>query len=232
MVVMRVVAPSLPAQRDVSMAPPRRVVQAGSQRPPETKALISRRASLLGGMSLWLRPPALAAARPVEDLHQDCRIEPPSNDALLAPQHEARLFPHGMPRFTDIVQGAFSDCYLLAALASVAHRFPALVKKHLRYISRRPDGSKDYYVSLLWPDPHDRPRTHWMCVNNTFSPHSARRALWVSIYEKAFAKFNQHIRVLPSARPGYEALHDPGGGQGLTTLTGRPATLVMAPNQT
>ena len=201
----------------------------------DTLSAISRRHVILGlGSCLGMQPPSTAnAARTPSELRLDCAVEPISHDALVQAKALRRLFPHGMPRFTDIHQGTFNDCYLLAALAAAAHKYPMLLKSRLRFLGRRADGTRDYSVRLLWPTPSGTPYKHDICASDDLSPHSAKRALWVAIVEKAFAKLNVRQAMLSSARlPGYDALRFGAHGQGISALTGNRTDIVHFANGT
>ena len=177
---------------------------------------LPRRRDVMLGAGAWLALPSPHRAK-----------------ALVQANALRRIFPHGMPELTDIRQGDFNDCYLLAALAVAAHKYPMLIKSRVRYISRRPSGLRDYSVRLLWPPPSGAPSTLNICVSDDISTHSAKGALWVALFEKAFAKLNDRRPILSTAKlPGYDALRFGAFGEGISALTGTHSDFIRFANRT
>ena len=163
-----------------------------------------------------------------------CGLEPYSELPLLDSPVGRALYPNGAPCLQDVHQGALGDCYLLAALLAVLHKWPWLITQRIRLTQTDADGTLHFKVGLQSHPTAEQPgRTDWICVSSKFPPRGARGALWVSLFEKAFAKHNDAYKVLGDpALPGYAALEVGGGGQGLEALTGRPAGYAYYANAT
>lgn len=116
---------------------------------------------------------------------------------------EGTLFVNG-PRSTDVRQGAVGDCYLMAALASVADKNPKVITDMFTYngddtwtvgfVNRFGTKNMDYTFSYVVVDRY-LPVSNsnraiyagWGGGTNT----SVRNELWVALLEKAYAQWNE-----------------------------------------
>jgi len=119
------------------------------------------------------------------------------------------LFPKGSPNPADVEQGGIGDCYLMAALSSVAQQDPAYIREIMV------DQGDKVSVRLYEVDQSDP-------ANHTFSPKYItieksiaslggkalynQGALWVSMMEKAYAAggFTGSGTAPTQAQPSYE----------------------------
>lgn len=118
------------------------------------------------------------------------------------------------PAAADVLQGDLADCYLLAGLASLAHSEPSLLEGSIRDLN---DGT---YAVRVYDKPGGPEK--WIEVDaelpvrlgllKSYGRSADMDELWVSLVEKAFAKW----------RGGYEKIGNKGSaGEALTALTGR-----------
>lgn len=177
-----------------------------------------------------LRQPA---ARPPASW-QGCGLEPYSEEPLANSPTGRALYPHGRPIAQDVVQGALGDCYLMAALFTVAHKWPWRITQRIRVTGVEADGTAHFKVALhSRPAAGEPPRIDWICVSTKFPAPGAQGALWVALLEKAFAKHNDAYQVIQNPQlHGYAALKAGGLGQGLEALTGKPARSLFFANAT
>ena len=119
----------------------------------------------------------------------------------------------------DVVQGQAGDCYVLATLSAAAKMRPGLIADAItqksdgsflvRFYGKGADGKPvPVYVPVDRELPGDRRGTR-------YARSSARGELWVSLVEKAFAKW----------KGGYEQIGKGGAPSDvMTALTGKEAT--------
>ncbi len=111
----------------------------------------------------------------------------------------------------DAMQGQVGDCYLISALASVAHAKPALLEKAIR---TNADGT--YTVTFYERKPNQtKPTPVEITVDGTFPQRAGGRLeyctprskgeLWPMVFEKAYASW----------KGGFDAIE---GGMAATTL--------------
>ncbi|CAE7764178.1 DEK1 [Symbiodinium pilosum] len=132
----------------------------------------------------------------------------------------AELFEGGIDA-ADLLQGALGDCWLIAALASVADRSEILQQAFLTHCYD-PRGK---YKIRLWDQVRSKKGSQWVvvvideripCHAGTLNPRFAQansNEMWALLMEKAFAKMYG----------GYDKLE---GGQmswALSAITGNPA---------
>ena len=106
-----------------------------------------------------------------------------------------RLFPT-TPFYTDMHQGAVGDCYLIAALGSIAKSTPAAIKNMfivngdgtwtVRFYA---NGVADYVTvdNMLPCDASGR----LVYENEGFRRSDPRNVLWIALAEKAYAQWNE-----------------------------------------
>lgn len=131
----------------------------------------------------------------------------------------AVLFKNGVSGH-DAMQRYLADCYLIAAMASVARTRPELIEQAF---ARRPDGSYDVTIyeqkgrALVPVKVHvdaDLAYNDW----NRLSYASGRdeKELWPALLEKAFAK----------RAGGYAKIEAGVPGDAMSWLTGKPSTML------
>lgn len=141
---------------------------------------------------------------------------------------------HG-PQANDVRQGSVGDCWLMAALASLAHAQP----HYIRAMIRPTHLPTVFEVRLFVPtDQGSRPR--WVRVDTRLAVESScdfsyadlredrisqRLVLWPALIEKAFALTFRH-----DYRVGYESLDGNHAGTAFAVLTGRPTWLYHTPS--
>lgn len=226
-----------PRPATARLAPPsRQILGPGQPRPPAPTP--SRRHALLGLLGAGAAH-AAAVLRKQTGVQEEpwlaCGLEPYSEQPLADSPAGRALYPSGRPRLQDVKQGGLGDCYLLAALLAVVHKWPWRITQRVRITGVDADGTAHFKIGLhSYPrEEGDKPRTDWICVSSKFPPPGAQGGLWVSLFEKAFAKHNDAYKVLrdPSLQ-GYAALDIGGLGEGLEALTGRRARSLFFANAT
>jgi len=135
-------------------------------------------------------------------------------------QRGAQLFEGGIEA-ADLLQGALGDCWLIAALASVAER-PEILQQAILSKTIDPRGK---YKFRLWNQVKGELGTEWLtividekipCHAGTTQPRFAQansREIWVLLMEKAFAKMYG----------GYDKLEGGVMSWALSAITGNPA---------
>lgn len=140
--------------------------------------------------------------------------EVPDSDADTFTREEGEAFRRDSrgrriaPRALDVDQGGLGDCWLLAAMAAVAHRDPEHIENR---IQARTDGNFDVRVG-----------NETIRVQPTFpdagyadpTPNRQSDTLWVALLEKAFAH----------REGGYDDLEGGNPGEAMQLLTGRRST--------
>jgi hypothetical protein len=107
-------------------------------------------------------------------------------------RYEGKLFYRGV-RAQDVSQGWLADCYLAAALASVAQRYPETIKSGI--VDR---GGDVYAVRFYQVDWRGKAKEEWVEVDADFPWYQDKNTwaylqstqkgeLWPSIIEKAYA---------------------------------------------
>jgi hypothetical protein len=102
------------------------------------------------------------------------------------------LFSKYGPRPDDVYQGAVSDCYLLAALGSVAKVNPQVIRERVvdlgdgTYAVQFTTGSTTTYVRV----DGDLPTSAWGVA---YAKLGRQGSLWVALVEKAYAFYRQNL---------------------------------------
>jgi hypothetical protein len=120
---------------------------------------------------------------------------------------------------TDVMQKYLADCYLIAAMSSVAKVNPELIEKAF---TKRTDGTYDVtlyeqkgakWVPVKVRIDADLPHNDWLHLN--YASGRDEQELWPALLEKAFAQ-----------RAGsYAAIEGGVPGDAMSALTGRPSSL-------
>jgi hypothetical protein len=142
----------------------------------------------------------------------------------------------GAPVPTDVDQRNFGDCYLLSSLGTVAYSNPGLIESNIRKLPDAVDGVDVYRIRLYGVSPGDGNTIEPIDVDVTASfptdqgsteGDSPQTALWVALYEKAFAAYDQVYNIDTrdpngAVQTGYRAI-DQGGNAAdvLPALTGK-----------
>jgi hypothetical protein len=116
---------------------------------------------------------------------------------------EGNLFVNG-PNTTDVRQGAVGDCYLMAALASVADKNPKVITEMftdngdetwtVKFVNRYGSQNMDYNFSLVVVDkflPVSSSNRAIYAGWGGGTSTSFRNELWVALLEKAYAQWNE-----------------------------------------
>ena len=127
----------------------------------------------------------------------------------------------GNPRGEDVLQGGIGDCFFMAPLASMAKANPRAIKNAItdnkdgtatvRFFRHQPDSKKFVPLNVV-VDIKVPTRNHAPVYGS-----SRDNDLWVSIYEKAYAKL----------RGGYPRLAGGTFEPAIEKLTGRPTQKVL-----
>lgn len=107
-------------------------------------------------------------------------------------RYQGKLFKNGV-RAQDVTQGWLSDCYLAAALSSVAQRHPNAIKEGI--VER---GGDVYAVRFYRLDRYGKAKAEWVEVDADFPWYQDKNTwaylqsteqgeLWPSVVEKAYA---------------------------------------------
>jgi hypothetical protein len=129
------------------------------------------------------------------------------------------LFKNGVSGH-DAMQKYLGDCYLIAAMGSVARTRPDLIEKAF---SRRADGTYDVTLyeqrgrALVPTKVHidaDLPHNDWYHL--TYASGRDQRELWPALLEKAVAR----------KAGGYAAIEAGVPGEALSWLTGKPSSML------
>jgi len=112
------------------------------------------------------------------------------------PAHADSLFGPSGPQLRDVRQINLGNCYLMASIASVADRQPAIIRNMIR-----PSGPGRYEVDL-----HFQGKMETIIVDDRFPPFKFEGAnsldiskhIWFALVEKAFAKKHGSYRALKS----------------------------------
>ncbi|MFO0594452.1 MAG: C2 family cysteine protease [Myxococcaceae bacterium] len=126
----------------------------------------------------------------------------------------------GTIRGEDVCQKYLGDCYLIAAMASVAHTQPALVEKAFQ---KHADGTYD--VKLFAPKGHgwsetsvhidsDLPHNDWYHLQ--YASARDEKELWPALLEKAFAQRAGSYGAIEAGVPG----------DAMSMLTGKPSSMI------
>lgn len=107
---------------------------------------------------------------------------------------------------SDAVQGAIGDCYLIAAMASIAHSHPEAIRRAIR---NNGDGT---FTVTLFERPQPRGRTRpvkvtvdgrlpqtWTSLAYAHSPEDSE--LWPALLEKAYAKWKGGYAAIDKGYP-------------------------------
>ncbi len=106
-------------------------------------------------------------------------------DLSMKDRKEDPLFVHE-PCISDIKQGALGDCYFVASLAAVVEKDPSYIRQHMR------DNAEQGTVTVRFYEqgkPVDITVPKKTAVSSDGSDAYARGALWVQLYETAYAAF-------------------------------------------
>jgi hypothetical protein len=167
------------------------------------------------GVRNWLESTTKASPVPFEP-------QPFPSDAKRVVYRQALggvLFGPQGPRVDDVIQGAAGDCYALATAGSLAEQQPEVL---LSMFEKAQTGDDAWWVRLYYHDEvTGQPRAERILVYATFpmtagvnSPLYADFArtpdgspiLWVSLFEKAYAKFNTLHPGEVKSMPGYQGI--------------------------
>jgi hypothetical protein len=142
---------------------------------------------------------------------------------------EHPLFPHP-PTMQDVKQGKLGDCYLLAAMATIANRDPNHFTKHIK------DHGNGKVTVQLYKDLNSPvnitinkstvvSKGGWFGAGGGKDEY-AEQSLWVQMYEKAYvaAGFYGSDGQLPIAQKSYGLIEGGSSAIALAHLTGKAAT--------
>lgn len=108
---------------------------------------------------------------------------------------EGRLFASSI-KYTQVMQGALADCYLLAPLAEAAKRRPNLIRRMFidngdgTFTVRYFQGSQAQFVTVDRFLPVDH-RGRLIFASKGADPNSRSTILWVALAEKAYVQMNE-----------------------------------------
>jgi hypothetical protein len=125
---------------------------------------------------------------------------------------------------TDVEQGNLGDCWFLSAVMAVAKTNPQAIKRLIKPLSEKRDGSNVYEITLYERHTIGSPTAHTVKVDDTFVEeaggtstyaHPQQRSaagpeLWVLLLEKAWAAING----------GYSKIHFGDSRAGMVAVTG------------
>lgn len=128
------------------------------------------------------------------------------------------------PQFNDIRQGAAGDCYLLAALSSLAETDPNWIRQSVTGL-----GDGTYAVRFLKSGVENYYRIDAQLPTYGSSPAYANLTpsgeLWVSLVEKAFAQFRSGLNSYASIDGGWMS-------EGYAAITGASYSSISTGTQT
>lgn len=139
---------------------------------------------------------------------------------------EAPLFD-GLPKPADVQQGVLGDCYLLAALASIASTKP---RKLVQAMVDNGDGTVTVrlFQRIREEDKPDRYEPRYVRVRKSVQTKAlgfaerARGALWVQMFEKAWAVRSDVLDDGVRAWASYAGIEGGQVAQALETILGEP----------
>ena len=111
------------------------------------------------------------------------------------------LFAHE-PSIEDVVQGDLGDCYLLNALTSIVANEPKIIKDCMK---DNKDGTvtvRFYRTGINVDAPglvYTSEPMYFKVPKKKLGKKGARNALWVNVYERAFAAYRQYFEALRQA---------------------------------
>ncbi|BDS09676.1 C2 family cysteine protease [Aureispira anguillae] len=139
---------------------------------------------------------------------------------------ESPLFPHP-PTMQDIKQGRLGDCYLLAAMASIANKDASHFVKHIKDQGNGKVTVKLYKaantpINVTINKSTVVTKGNWIGYGGGEDEY-ASEALWVQMYEKAYvaAGFHGGEGELPVDQMSYGLIEGGSSGVALTHLTGK-----------
>lgn len=113
------------------------------------------------------------------------------------------LFSRAGPQVDEVVQGKLGNCYLLASLGALALTDPQIIRQSIvdlgdgTYAVRLFDGDRPDYVRVdgdLPTDSRGRP---------AYAQLGRQDALWVAIFEKAYAQFRSETQSYTALEGGF-----------------------------
>jgi len=145
--------------------------------------------------------------------------------------------PQGQPSYQQIVQGEVGDCYLLAALGTLAQRDPQAIQAMITDNHDSLTPGDDTYTVRFWNS--DSNSWDYVTVDSELPVYSwgqlvyagmgsyassTSNVLWVALIEKAYAQENQEGTLGKTASNSYAALNSGFPFQALINLTGKTAS--------
>jgi hypothetical protein len=141
------------------------------------------------------------------------------------------LFGPNGPSYLDVCQGGLGDCAVMASLAEVAARAPAIIRSMFTYeIVTQPNGVEIGVYKVRFYDQNNQPQ--YVLVDPELPEsgylfdHPVNGVLWAALAEKAFAVATGAGFVNTAGHPGfndYDVLNGSDAAAALRALTGRPA---------
>jgi hypothetical protein len=159
-----------------------------------------------------------------------CVVETPDAAGTYRPAQGTLFGAGGVPRFWDVFQGTEGDCWLMASLAEVAARQPAVIQSMFTYNGTLLDnGQQVELYTVRFYNSNGAPV--YVTVDTELPDGGARYTrphgvLWAALAEKAYAEANG-AGLVSSQNVGtdsYDALDGGYGKWALQGITGRPAT--------
>jgi hypothetical protein len=166
------------------------------------------------GTSNAITPPSPQPPPPPptpRDLADPTVLTKHTTDTTWKPVQDGKLFVDGIS-YDDVVQGSIGNCYLVAALSSLAHANPDIIKNAIKdngdntFTVRFFEGSRQVNITV------DGDQATGASGSSRYGKSRDSKELWVGVIEKAYAQW----------KGGYEAIGNGGHASAvMTALTGR-----------